>query len=135
MFRPRLPRTRAAAQALLDLDVRTVFDLRTTPEREAQPDDLPTEVRGIVADMLADAPGSGAASLGRLAADAFAGRSVSLDADDVDAMMLESYRSFVTLDSAKNATADFLRHLVEPGPVRCSSTAPQGRTAPAGWPP
>ena len=56
-----------AGVVLESLGVGQVFDLRTEPERTARPDQLPDSAELVVADVLADDPGSGAASLGKIA--------------------------------------------------------------------
>lgn len=108
LFRSAAPTQDAASAALTALDVRTVFDLRTSAERAAQPARLPDHVTGVVADMLADAPGSGAASMSALAEPLLRGERVDVTAGEVETLMLESYRGFVTLPSAQRATAAYL---------------------------
>ncbi len=56
----------ADGQALLDLGVTDVFDLRTWEEIEHRPDRLPAGIRLVVEDVLADRPHSGAAEVASL---------------------------------------------------------------------
>lgn len=110
-LRSAAPTGAQAQAALTSLDVRTVVDLRTEPERTSQPDDLPEAVEHVIADVLADQPDAGAASVGSLAAAAMSGEGSPLTAAQVKALMISSYDAFVTLTSARRATAETLTRL------------------------
>lgn len=110
-LRSAAPTGAKAQAALTSLDVRTVVDLRTEPERNSQPDDLPEAVEHVIADVLADQPDAGAASVGSLAAAAMSGEGSPLTAAQVKALMISSYDAFVTLTSARRATAETLTRL------------------------
>lgn len=87
---------------LAALGVRTVCDLRTVAERDAQPDRLPPGARRVDLDVLADDPSNaaaGAADLPKLVADpklleAF------LAETSLAALFAQAYRGVVSLPSA-----------------------------------
>ena len=54
-----------AETALTSLGISAVYDLRTEGEREPKPDNLPAEIALVCADVLADAPESGATAVTR----------------------------------------------------------------------
>lgn len=131
LYRSAAPTNDEAAAALGVLDVRTVVDLRTSSERTAQPDKLPTTAARLVADMLADAPDTGAASLSALMEPILRGEQVDVSEQQVEALMLESYRGFATLPSALRATAAYLDAVtapMQPGAVLFHCTAGKDRT-------
>ena len=134
VFRSAAPIGDASRDALSDLGVSVVVDLRSALEREQQPTDLPASAQARAADVLADASYAGAANLGKLAAEALAGQQVAdgFAGRDLRAIMLESYRDFVELGSGMAATGDVLRLLADPdaGPVLFHCTAGKDRT---GW--
>ena len=51
---------------MLNLDVRSVYDLRTLDEAEHRPDEVPSSIRVALLDVLADRPHSGAAAVASL---------------------------------------------------------------------
>jgi protein-tyrosine phosphatase len=85
---------------LAQLRLKNAFDLRTAPEREARPEELPPGVNYVVLDVLADAPGAGPAMLERLMQNAEEANA-ALGGGQVEAGFEESYRQFVSLPSAK----------------------------------
>ncbi len=131
IFRSAAPGDDDSRAALAALGITTVVDLRTQPERDQRPDLLPASTRHVIADILADAPSSGAASMGSMAT-AVLGGETDVAAVEVRAVMIDSYRTFVTLPSARRATADVLSLLVsqDAGPVLLHCTAGKDRT---GW--
>jgi len=134
LLRSAAPLDGGAQAAVADLDVATVFDLRTALERDQQPTLLPHSATAIVADMLADASYAGAANLGQLAAEALGGHHVAdgLANRDLRQVMLDSYRDFAMLPSARRSTAQVIQLLAMPdtGPVLIHCTAGKDRT---GW--
>lgn len=126
----------APRQAIAALGIGQAVDLRTHAERLARPDSLPTSVRVQIADVLADNPGSGAASLAELANSAPS----TVPVDAINAafgggraaeLMIGSYQGFVLLESAQLAYRTFVSavaHADEPLIVHC--TAGKDRT---GW--
>ena len=122
----------AGAEALAELGVRVVFDLRTDAEREQRPDRLPRGVRHVVADVLSSAgPEASPATLMTLirdpaAADALLGRGGSAR------LFREKYREFVTLPSAQQAYHRLFTQLAngQDGPLLFHCTTGKDRT---GW--
>ncbi len=126
----------APRRAISSLGIGQAVDLRTHAERLAQPDSLPRSVRIRIADVLADNPGSGAASLAALANSAPS----TVPVDAINAafgggraaeLMIGSYQGFVLLESAQLAYRTFVSavaHADEPLIVHC--TAGKDRT---GW--
>jgi protein-tyrosine phosphatase len=86
----------------------------------------------VPVDLLADEPDAGPASLGAIARAALAGDTAALTPDRLDEIFVTGYRSFVTLASARSATATVLQQVADPqsGPVMVHCTAGKDRT---GW--
>ena len=125
-----------AEQALTSLGVTDVYDLRTRAERTPKPDTLPAQIRLIVADVLADAPTSGATALAALSS----GKGNPPSVDAVNALigggkarelMHEAYRDFIRLNSANTAYREFAVGIANSGgAVAFHCTAGKDRT---GW--
>lgn len=96
-----------------DLRIATVYDLRTADERTAAPDHLPAGVRIMGLDVLADSAQDVAASVGELVTDPRA-LAATLGEGRGIALMVESYRSIVSLPSALAAYRGFYLDLVDP---------------------
>jgi protein-tyrosine phosphatase len=88
--------------AVAALGIRTVYDLRTEPERAAQPDLLPDGVVGVVADVLADAPQSAPSQLGMALADPPTA-TTHLGEGKLRELYRAAYRDIVALPSALTA--------------------------------
>ena len=82
------------------LGLQGAYDLRTTPERETRPEELPPGVDYIVVDVLADSPSAGPAQLEKLMADPKVAN-VELGDGKVEAAFEASYREFISLPSAQ----------------------------------
>ncbi|UUN26526.1 tyrosine-protein phosphatase [Streptomyces sp. FIT100] len=125
----------AADPAVAALGIRTVVDFRTEQERRARPDHLPPGVRVRVADVLADFLTSGtlpaAARLREVLGDP-ASAERELGGGRAHAMFADTYRAFVSTESARDGYGAFLRELADPGsgPVLFHCTAGKDRT---GW--
>lgn len=126
----------AAQAALISLGIVRVFDLRTDAERAPKPDTLPPLVALVIADVLADAPHSGAtavAALGNSRGGRFA-------VDEIDAvigggqakdLMIDTYRDFIRLPSADAAYRAFVSSVAQDSrAVAFHCTAGKDRT---GW--
>jgi protein-tyrosine phosphatase len=85
---------------LAALGLKNAYDLRTTTEREARPEELPPGVTYVVLDVLEDSPQAGPAQLERLMADP-AAANTALGGGQVEAGFQESYREFISLPSAQ----------------------------------
>ncbi|MER6997856.1 tyrosine-protein phosphatase [Streptomyces sp. NPDC000410] len=121
--------------AVAALGIRTVVDFRTEAERRARPDHLPAGGRLLVADVLADRLRSGAlpaaARLREVLADpATAER--ELGGGRAQALFADTYRAFVSTESARLGYGAFLKELADPdaGTVLFHCTAGKDRT---GW--
>jgi protein-tyrosine phosphatase len=84
------------------LGLKTVFDLRTAEEVKTRPDELPTGVRRVWLNVLADAEGAGPAMLEKLLRDPKEANA-ALGGGKVEAMFEQAYRDFISLPSAKKA--------------------------------
>jgi len=114
-----------------ELGIRTVFDLRTEPERTAEPDVVPDGTEQVVCDVLKDAQGAAPAQVIKALSDpALAekmlggGRSVQL--------FEGGYRQIVSLPSALSAYRDFFGRITEDAqrPALFHCTTGKDRT---GW--
>jgi protein-tyrosine phosphatase len=132
VFRSGMIASPDSAAVLELLGVGRVFDLRTEPERTARPDQLPTSAELVVADVLADDPGSGAASLGKIARTVLTSETEMMTAQELQETFRAGYRSFVSLNSAQRASHDVLAATADPdaAPMVVHCTAGKDRT---GW--
>lgn len=118
--------TPADHATLLDLGVRRVYDLRTSAERDMQPDVLPEGIAYHVVD--AQRSGRPGADIASLFADP-AGAQALRSPQNAVAFMNAFYQDNVTSPDGSAAFASVLRALAEPGTlVHC--TAGKDRT---GW--
>lgn len=117
---------------LVGLGVTHVYDLRTAAERENRPDVLPDHVVEVRADLLADEPDAGPASLGRIARAALVGDTAAMTAEHLNAVFVHGYRAFVTMGSARAVARRVLEQLAAPdgGAIVLHCTAGKDRT---GW--
>ena len=114
------------------LGIAMVYDLRTSEERDTQPDRLPESARLVILDVLADARESVAATIGKLrtAPDSM---NELLEAGTIQQMLTESYRDFARLPSATAAYRELFTSLADPhreGAALFHCTAGKDRT---GW--
>jgi protein-tyrosine phosphatase len=117
------------------LGIRTVVDFRTEDERRARPDHLPEGGRLLLADVLADQVASGRLPAAARMAQVLADPAVTereLGGGKAQILFADTYRSFVTTDSARTAYRAFLTELADPdtGPLLFHCTAGKDRT---GW--
>ncbi|SCY62956.1 protein-tyrosine phosphatase [Rhodococcus erythropolis] len=97
--------------AVADLNVRTVYDLRTAAERDGALDNLPDSTRTVWLDVLAD-NAQNAAATGLLMTDPVAYAETISDGRGI-AQMEEANRNFVTLPSALDAYRAFYLDLID----------------------
>ena len=121
---------------LLDLGVRSVFDLRTADEVRHRPDTLPQGLEATVLDVLADRPHSGAAAVASLVT-AKQDQTTVEDVNDAVSdgrardLMIETYRYLVSLPSAHVAYRTLMASIADgTGAVVIHCTAGKDRT---GW--
>ncbi|MGW0732736.1 tyrosine-protein phosphatase [Streptomyces sp. NPDC002851] len=126
----------AADPVAASLDIRTVVDFRTDAERAAYPDRLPDGTRLLVADVFADLVAQrdtpAAAHLKQVLADPVRAQR-ELGGGRVQTLFADTYRAFVTTDSARSAFRTLLAELAappDPGPLLFHCTAGKDRT---GW--
>ncbi|MET0715817.1 MAG: tyrosine-protein phosphatase [Mycetocola sp.] len=101
-----------AAAEFASLGIRTVYDLRTAGERDANANVVPTGTEYIVFDILADRPGAGPAQMLQVLSDPKAAEQLLGDGKAV-AMFEESYRQFLTLPSATTGYRQFFTIIAE----------------------
>jgi protein-tyrosine phosphatase len=117
--------------AVAALGVRIVFDLRTTREREAEPDRLPDGVRLVVCDVLADSQDVAPAQLTEVLTSP--ARAAELLGDGrAEALFASAYRQIVSLPSAHAAYRRMFTQLLdlESRPALFHCTTGKDRT---GW--
>lgn len=121
----------AGVAALGALGLRTVYDLRTGPERDAAPDRLPSGVGYVVADVLADATHLSPARILALLDDPRAA-SAELSGGAVTTLFQGGYRDIVSSAGALAAYRLMFTSLAEPGcrPALVHCTTGKDRT---GW--
>lgn len=122
----------ADRQALTELRVTQVYDLRTEEERGAQPDLLPDSARLQPLDVLADATSSVAATIGKIRTEPESMNDI-LSNGGIQQMLVESYRDFIRLPSAMLAYRELFLGLSDrerTGAALFHCTAGKDRT---GW--
>ena len=87
---------------IAELGLKNDFDLRTTEEVKARPDELPSGVEWVGLNVLADAKGSAPAELEQLMHNPKEANAV-LGGGKVEAMFEQAYREFISLPSAKQS--------------------------------
>ncbi len=124
------PSDDAAVEALRTLGVTVVFDLRTTAEVELLADRVPDGVDVRHLDVLAGSDSSVASHLTELFSDTTAAEQL-LRSGDIETHYLGTYRSLVTLDSARDAYRALFAALADhDGAALFHCTAGKDRT---GW--
>jgi protein-tyrosine phosphatase len=113
------------------LGIRTVYDMRTKEEREAQPDRLPPGAELVVVDVLADAQGAAPAQLMRVLSDPAAAEQLLGGGKAVE-LFVHGYRDIVALPSALAAYRRFFSDVAgaENTPALFHCTTGKDRT---GW--
>ena len=113
------------------LGIRTVFDLRTEAEREAEPDRLPDGTQLVVCDVLADSQQTAPAELEAILADPSVADRVLGGGRAVE-LLEEAYRDIVSLPSALAAYRRMFTSLLDDAhrPALLHCTTGKDRT---GW--
>ncbi|MEU3061026.1 tyrosine-protein phosphatase [Streptomyces subrutilus] len=117
------------------LGLRTVIDFRTEAERADHPDRVPTGVRVLVGDVLADKMRAGGMPVAAQLKDLLSDPAVAerhLGGGKAQALFADVYRSFVRSASAQAAYRTLLTEAADPGagPLLFHCTAGKDRT---GW--
>jgi len=97
---------------LADLDIHTVFDLRTQTEREHGPSGLPVGARHIIIDVLADAGAADPGGMFELLRDPPRASAVLGD-DGAERFFPGAYRDMVRLPRARLAFGELYRYLAD----------------------
>ncbi len=121
----------AGSLAFARLGIRSVYDLRTAPERTMMPDRLPDGVEYVVADVLADSSTAAPAQLLAVFSNPTSAEAVLGDGKTLQ-MFTEAYRDIVRLPSALAAFRRLFSDLGEAKrrPVLFHCTTGKDRT---GW--
>ena len=111
--------------------IRSIYDMRTEPERSAKPVRVPPGAEYIVIDVLRDAPGAAPAQLIKVLADPKAAADM-LGGGKAVTLFKEGYRQFVTSPSALSAYRHFFLDLLSEAhrPALFHCTTGKDRT---GW--
>lgn len=123
--------TPEAAATVADLGVRTIYDLRTDPERAKAPDFIPPGCRYVVIDVLGAIPHTASTRLRTIIADPTTIAAV-LGEGEADTIIEELYRGFVSFPAARAAYSALFRDLLSAGhrPALVHCNAGRDRT---GW--
>ncbi len=113
------------------LGIRTVFDLRTEAERQAEPDRLPDGTQLVVCDVLADSQQTAPAELESIVTDPSVADRV-LGGGRAEALFEQAYRDIVSLPSALTAYRRMFTSLLDDAhrPALLHCTTGKDRT---GW--
>ena len=113
------------------LGIRTVFDLRTEAERQAEPDRLPDGTQLVVCDVLADSQQTAPAELESIVTDPSVADQV-LGGGRAEALFEQAYRDIVSLPSALTAYRRMFTSLLDDArrPALLHCTTGKDRT---GW--
>lgn len=95
------------------LGLKNDYDLRTTAEIKAMPDELPPSVEHHLLNVLADEKGAAAAELEALLHQPKKAN-VVLGNGKIEAMFMQVYRAFIALPSAKQSYSKLFRDLANP---------------------
>jgi protein-tyrosine phosphatase len=113
------------------LGIRVVFDLRTAPERDAEPDVVPAGTEQVVCDVLKDSQGAAPALLGKVLSDpAFAEQ--MLGGGKAVQLFERGYREIVSLPSALSSYREYFTRIAQDNqrPALFHCTTGKDRT---GW--
>ena len=125
------PMTAEDDKRLAILGLKNDYDLRTTAEAKAAPDQMPTGVQYQLLNVLADARSAAPAELEALMHEPKKAN-VALGGGRIEALFEEAYREFITLPSAKQSYRTLFLSLADRGklPAVFHCTTGKDRT---GW--
>jgi protein-tyrosine phosphatase len=92
--------------AFAELGIRTVFDMRTAPERSAEPDVVPEDTELVICDVLKDSQSAAPAALMKVLSDPALAEQMLGDGKAVQ-MFEKGYREIISLPSALAAYRTF----------------------------
>jgi protein-tyrosine phosphatase len=95
---------------IANLNLKNDYDLRTSMERETKPDELPEGVNNVWLDVLADDSTSATANIIGLLQDPLQAN-IELGNGQVEEMFMDTYRQFITLQSADSAFSELFLSL------------------------
>jgi protein-tyrosine phosphatase len=107
------PMSAEEIKTLARLALKNDYDLRTTAEVRAMPDELPPGVEYHLLNVLADDKGAAAAEVEALLHQPKKAN-VVLGGGKIEALFMQVYREFITLPSAKQAYRALFRDLADP---------------------
>lgn len=107
------PMTSEDLQKLALLGLKQDYDLRTTAEAKAQPDELPPGVHYQLLNVLADAKSAAPAVLEALIHDPKKAN-VVLGGGKIEQLFMEGYREFISLPSAKQSYRMLFQSIADP---------------------
>ena len=118
-------------QKLGRLELKNDYDLRTTAEAKAEPDEIPPGVKYRLLNVLADAKAAAPAELEALLRDPKKANA-KLGGGKIEALFIEGYREFIDLPSAKQSYHTLFLSLSDPDklPAVFHCTTGKDRT---GW--
>lgn len=102
----------ADENAFAELEITTVYDLRTAAERDDAPDHLPAGTRTLWLDVLADAPANAAASIPQFLANPAALETTLADGR-AELYLTDANRQFVSMPSALTAYRSYYLDLID----------------------
>ena len=118
------PMTAEDITKLERLSLKNDYDLRTTAEAKAKPDEMPPGVRYHLLNVLADAKSAATAELEALLHEPKKAN-VALGAGKIEALFREGYREFISLPSAKQSYRTLFLSLADrgkaPGVFHCTT--------------
>jgi protein-tyrosine phosphatase len=110
--------------AFAKLGIRTVYDLRTEPERKAQPDEVPDGTAEVALDVLADSKDAAPADLIHVVTDPKAA-AATLGDGRAQKLFESAYRELVSLPSALTAYHGLFTQLADeahrPALIHCTT--------------
>jgi protein-tyrosine phosphatase len=107
------PMSAADIKKLERIGLKNDYDLRTTSEVKAKPDEIPPTVKWHLLNVLADAKSAAPAQLEALMHEPKKAN-VVLGGGKIEALFIEGYREFITLPSAKQSYRTLFQSLANP---------------------
>jgi protein-tyrosine phosphatase len=118
------PMTAEDIKKLESVGLKNNYDLRTTPEVKAKPDEMPPGVRYHLLNVLADAKSAAPAEIEALLHEPKKAN-VVLGGGKIEALFMDGYREFVSLPSAKQSYRTLFLSLMDrekaPGVFHCTT--------------